>query len=190
VTFISNPAQLAAASFAALHDTPHDTALDRPREGADGTARLALSIDQPTTSATAAGGAPETVLVVEDEDVLRRVVQRVLERHGYVVHVAPDGIEALQMVRELKGQIDLVLTDVMLPEMNGPLLARHLAAEWPRTKVLFMTGYANDEVFRRGLLDEGTALLRKPFTLEEMAQMVRGALDGQPAQHLSVAERA
>lgn len=190
MTYISNPAQLAAVSFAAPQDSPHEAAPGGPREGGDATARPSLSIDQPTTSVAPAAGTPETVLVVEDEDVLRRVVQRVLERHGYVVHVAPDGIEALRMVRERKGEIDLVLTDVMLPRMNGPLLARHLAVEWPRTKLLFMTGYANDDVFGHGLLDPGTALLRKPFTLEEMAQMVRGALDGQPADHLTVAERA
>lgn len=135
-------------------------------------------------------GESETILVVEDEDVLRRVVQRILERQGYTVHVAADGVDALRVLREREGQIDLVLTDVILPEMNGAVLAAHLAIEWPRTKVLFMSGYANDEVFQRGLLAPGTTLLRKPFTLDEMARMVRGALAGTYVDQLAVTEHS
>ena len=122
-------------------------------------------------------GGSETVLLVEDEETVREVVQRLLQHQGYAVHAAPNGIEALRLAREQDGCIDLVLTDVILPEMSGPEVADQLLSEWPRTRVLFMTGYATDEVARRGLLKPGDALLRKPFTLEDMAHTVRRVLD-------------
>ena len=131
-----------------------------------------------------------TVLVVEDEEVLRRVVQRFLEHEGYTVRTAADGVEALRVLREQDGHVDLVLTDVMLPRMNGPALGRQLAMEWPRTLVLFMSGYSNDDVFRDGLLDEATPIIRKPFDLEELAHAVRDALDGALAGQLRMERSA
>jgi Response regulator containing CheY-like receiver, AAA-type ATPase, and DNA-binding domains len=117
------------------------------------------------------------VLVVEDDEAVRHVVQRMLELQGYTVHTARCGGEALRVAREQEGQIDLVMTDVILPEMSGPTVVERLRTEWPLPKVLFMSGYATEEVVKRGLLSPGTALLRKPFTLEELARTVRGVLD-------------
>jgi DNA-binding response OmpR family regulator len=83
------------------------------------------------------------------------------------------------VARELEGRIDLVMTDVILPEMSGPAVIERLLAEWPLPRVLFMSGYATEEVVKRGLLNPGTTLLRKPFTLEELARTVRGVLDSE-----------
>ncbi|HEY9427490.1 MAG TPA: ATP-binding protein [Gemmatimonadaceae bacterium] len=128
--------------------------------------------------AAAPRGGTETVLVVEDEEAVRHVVRRVLELQGYTVHTARDGTEALRVAREQEGRIDLVMTDVILPEMSGPAIVERLLAEWPRAKVLYMSGYAAEEAAKRGLLEPGTALLRKPFTLDDLARAVRGVLDG------------
>ena len=129
---------------------------------------------------TARSGKSETVLVLEDEDAVRSVVQRILERHGYSVHAVASGSEALRVAREQGGRIDLLLADVILPEMSGPEAAERIATEWPETRVLFMSGYPKDEVFRRGLVEPGTALLQKPFALDEVVRMVRDALDAAP----------
>ena len=120
----------------------------------------------------------ETVLVVEDEEAVRHVVRRVLELQGYTVHTARDGAEALQTARAHGGRIDLLMTDVILPEMSGPAIVERLLAEWPHAKVLYMSGYAAEEATKRGLVVPGTALLRKPFTLDDLARAVRGVLDG------------
>ena len=129
---------------------------------------------------TARSGKSETVLVLEDEDAVRSVVQRILERYGYSVHAVASGSEALRVAREQEGRIDLLLADVILPEMSGPEVAKRIATEWPETRVLFMSGYSENEVFRSGLVGPGTALLRKPFALDEVVRMVRDALDGAP----------
>ena len=128
--------------------------------------------------AAAPRGGTETVLVVEDEEAVRHVVRRVLELQGYTVHTARDGAEALRVAREQEGRIDLLMTDVILPEMSGPAIVERLLAEWPRAKVLYMSGYAAEEASKRGLLEPGTALLKKPFTLDDLARAVRGVLDG------------
>ncbi len=123
-------------------------------------------------------GGTERVLVVEDEQAVRHVVRRVLQLQGYTVFTARDGAEALRIAQEQDGRIDLVMTDVVLPEMSGPAIVERLIAAWPHAKVLYMSGYAAEEAMKRGLLDPGTALLRKPFTLDELARAVRGVLDG------------
>jgi CheY-like chemotaxis protein len=121
-------------------------------------------------------GGTETVLVVEDEKAVRHVVKRVLELQGYTVFTARNGFEALRVAREREGRIDLVMTDVVLPEMSGPAIVERLLADWPHAKVLYMSGYAAEEAAKRGLLQPGTALLKKPFTLDELARAVRGVL--------------
>jgi PAS domain S-box-containing protein len=123
-------------------------------------------------------GGTETVLVVEDEEAVRHVVKRVLELQGYTVYTARDGAEALRVAREQNGRIQLVMADVILPEMSGPAIVERLTAEWPHSKVLYMSGYAAEEATQRGLLAPGTALLKKPFTLDDLARAVRGVLDG------------
>ncbi len=126
----------------------------------------------PSRSLTGAGN--ERILLVEDEDLVRRVARRALEIHGYVVHEAPDGPTAIQRAQEF--EIDMVLTDVMMPGMLGPALARELRIDRPDLPVLFMSGHT-DEIVRDGLLDPATPFLPKPFTPAQLAQKVREVLD-------------
>ena len=127
----------------------------------------------PSRALTGAGD--EQILLVEDEDAVRRVARRALEIHGYTVHEAPDGPSALQRITEC--EVDMVLTDVMMPGMLGPALVRELRKDRPALPVLFMSGHT-DEILRDGLLDPATPFLSKPFTPSELAQKVREVLDG------------
>jgi CheY-like chemotaxis protein len=119
----------------------------------------------------------ETVLLVEDEDAVRSLVRAVLLSNGYTVLEAPNGGQALQLSEQHKNPIHLMLTDVVLPEMSGRELAGCLASSHPETKVLYMSGYTDDAIVHRGVLDPGTAFLEKPFTPYALARKVREALD-------------
>ena len=123
-------------------------------------------------------GGTETVLLVEDSDALRDIASRVLERRGYTVLEASDGEAALMLAARHPGAIDLLLTDVVMPEMNGRQLAERLTALRPGLKVLYMSGYAGDAVTRRGVLEQGMAYLQKPFTPDALARKVREVLNG------------
>jgi PAS domain S-box-containing protein len=127
----------------------------------------------------------ETILLVEDEDAVRALAKRILERQGYRVFEARHGADALRVAEQLDGRIDLVLTDVVMPHMNGRELAERLAAIRPGGAVLFMSGYTDDEIIRRGLLDPEMAFLQKPFTANALARAVRDMLDGRPAVKLA-----
>jgi PAS domain S-box-containing protein len=132
----------------------------------------------PAAAAAAAeedGGGSETVLLVEDEDVVRRLTAEMLERHGYRVVAAAGPEEALQVDEPW----DLLLTDVVMPGMNGPELARRLVERHPQAGVLFTSGYSGAAVADRAAL--GADLLEKPFTLDELARKVRAALDARPS---------
>jgi two-component system cell cycle sensor histidine kinase/response regulator CckA len=94
---------------------------------------------------------------------------------------AVDGSDALRLAAEHTGRIDLLLTDVVMPELNGRALAERLAERWPRLRVLFMSGYTDDEILRRGLAQAGSSFLEKPFTPERVAGAIRRALDGTTA---------
>jgi PAS domain S-box-containing protein len=120
----------------------------------------------------------ETVLVVEDEPVIRRLVASILERTGYTVLEAGDGVEALQVASGHAGPIDLLLTDVVMPRMGGKELADRLAAQRPRMKVLFMSGYPDDALGADGVLPEHVSFLAKPFMPNAVAHKVRELLDG------------
>ena len=123
-----------------------------------------------------------TILLVEDEAGVRTVVRRTLERQGYAVYEAATGAEALRVAEASAashgGLIDLVLTDLVMPEQNGRVLGERLAERWPELPVLYMSGYTDDEIFRRGLGDTGAAFLQKPFTPEQLGRAVRRALAG------------
>jgi two-component system, cell cycle sensor histidine kinase and response regulator CckA len=119
----------------------------------------------------------ETILLVEDEAQVRAVARGILERQGYVVIEAANGAEALRSCEEHGGAIDLLLTDVVMPEMSGPELARHLEAERPLMKILCMSGYTDDAVVRHGALGAGIAFIQKPFTPDTLARKVREVLD-------------
>ena len=120
-------------------------------------------------------GGNEQILLVEDEDGVRRVARRALELHGYRVCEAPDGATAMQMAEST--QIDMVVTDVMMPGMIGPVLVRNLRRNRPDLPVLFMSGHT-DKILRDGLIDPSTPFLPKPFTPVQLAQKVREVLDG------------
>jgi PAS domain S-box-containing protein len=119
----------------------------------------------------------ETILLVEDEDVVRNLAQRVLLRNGYTVLVANRGAEALQTFQQHDGPIHLLLTDVVMPGgMNGRQLAERLLAKHPELKVLYMSGYTDDIVVRHGVLDSDMAFLEKPFSASRLARKVRQIL--------------
>jgi PAS domain S-box-containing protein len=117
-----------------------------------------------------------TVLLIEDEQPLRSAAQRVLEHEGYTVLTAEDGFEGLAIAETFSGTIDLLLTDVVLPGLDGREVAARLTQRRPGLKVLFMTGYTDDEMLRRGLIDDKVNLLDKPFNAAQLTDAVRRAM--------------
>jgi two-component system cell cycle sensor histidine kinase/response regulator CckA len=116
-----------------------------------------------------------TVLLVEDEDAVRSFASRALATRGYKVFEAGSGVEALEVMEREEGKIDLVLSDVVMPEMDGPTLLRHLRKRNPAIRFVFMSGYA-EEAFRKNLgPDENFMFLPKPFTLKKLAETVKAA---------------
>jgi len=131
--------------------------------------------DGASTLATQGG---ETVLIVEDDDALRRVASRALQQCGYEVLVAADGAQALELCSQHERGLHLVVTDMVMPEMSGIELAERIALSYPEIKVLLMSGYTRDETARRGIASERYAFLEKPFTPSKLAAKVRELLDG------------
>ena len=116
-----------------------------------------------------------TVLLVEDEEAVRSFASRALSTRGYKVLEAGSGVEALEVMERVKGKIDLVVSDVVMPEMDGPTLLRHLRERNPEIRIVFMSGYA-EEAFRKNLgPDEDFVFLPKPFTLKKLAETVKAA---------------
>jgi signal transduction histidine kinase/CheY-like chemotaxis protein len=122
-------------------------------------------------------GGEETILVVEDEEAVRKMVHEVLEDLGYLILEAGNPEEAIRLSGEYEGEIDLLLTDVIMPGMNGKELFERMAISRSEMKVLFMSGYAGDAIADRGILDQGVCLVTKPFSIQKLTQMVRAALD-------------
>ena len=122
-------------------------------------------------------GGRETVLLAEDDPSVRAVVSEVLSQKGYRVLRAPDGQAALEMARGQPGEIDLLVTDIVMPGMTGRELAEALTAERPGIRVLYMSGYTDDAVVRHGVLAEGMPYLQKPFSPRALASKVREVLD-------------
>jgi CheY-like chemotaxis protein len=122
-------------------------------------------------------GGKETILLVEDEPSILRVSQRLLENLGCrVLAPRPPG-EAIELAREHAGEIHLLMTDVVMPEMNGRDLARNLLGQNPNLKRLFMSGYAADVIAHHGVLDPGVHFIQKPFAARTLADKVREALE-------------
>jgi PAS domain S-box-containing protein len=119
----------------------------------------------------------ETILVVEDDEGVRKRACEILQGYGYVVREAGHGEEALAVAKEHPGPIHLLVADVVMPQVSGPELARRLAPSRPEMKVLFISGYTDGELAPYGVLREGTSLLRKPFKPEALARRVRALLD-------------
>ena len=122
-------------------------------------------------------GGNETILVAEDEEILLQTCKHVLERQGYTVLAARKPGEALTLAEQHPGEIHMLLTDVVMPEMNGRELAERLQVLRPETKCLFMSGYTAEVVARHGVLDRGVEFIEKPFSFTGLAEKVRGVLD-------------
>ena len=129
----------------------------------------------PVASATLRG--TETILLVEDEEQVRTVASSILRRQGYRVIAAQHAGEALLICERHLGALDLLLTDVVMPQMSGPELAKRLAVARPEMKLLCMSGYTDDSVVRHGVLASGVAFLQKPITPATLAAKVRAVLD-------------
>ena len=119
----------------------------------------------------------ETVLLVEDQSEILTLCQAILENLGYRVLSAGTPGTAVQMAEKQPEGIQLLITDVVMPEMNGPDLARRLRAIYPNLRCLFMSGYTADIIAHKGILDKGVHFIQKPFSVKELASKVRQALD-------------
>lgn len=137
----------------------------------------ARQVTAPRQPAVPAAANREVILLVEDEDGVRRLVRDTLVRHGYSVLEAADGLQALQVFEEHAARIDLLLTDVVMPQMSGRELAVRLTSRRPDLVVMFMSGYTGDVMAEHGLLEPGVLLLPKPFSAPTLLRRLREALD-------------
>ena len=135
------------------------------------------SAPQPTLATSLRG--TETILLVEDEEALRILTRNLLELCGYQVMEAKNGAEALDLSQRYPGTVDLLLTDIVMPGINGRLLADQLIQLRPDIKIVYMSGYTGQAVGAHRILDPGSIFLQKPFTRDELARKIREALDGE-----------
>ncbi len=122
-------------------------------------------------------GGQETILLVEDDPAILEMITMMLEGMGYTLLAANSPDKAIRLAREHAGEIRLLMTDVIMPEMNGRDLAIHLVSLYPRLKRLFMSGYTANIIAHHGVLDEGVSFIQKPFTRQELGEIVRKVLD-------------
>ncbi len=118
-----------------------------------------------------------TVLVVDDEPEILRLVETVLIRNGHKVMTASNGERAIEKVRKHGAAPDLLLTDVVMPGLSGPMIANQLHEQYPALKVLFMSAFEDRQVVRRYVKDQGYDLIAKPFSIEDLADKVKLVLD-------------
>jgi two-component system, cell cycle sensor histidine kinase and response regulator CckA len=119
----------------------------------------------------------ETILLVEDEEFVRVFVQKVLARHGYTIHAMGDAAQAVAFASAHHGRIDLILTDVVLPDQNGRIMAEQVQALHAESRVLYMSGYTDGTIVHEGVLHPEMAFLQKPFAAGTLARRVRDVLD-------------
>ena len=122
-------------------------------------------------------GGSETVLVVEDDRIVLNLVERILKEQGYDVHSASDGEDALEIAKKIGDGLDILVTDVVMPGMNGRELHRRVTEFCPKAMVLFMSGYTDNVIIHKGFVDDGVKFLQKPFTVRELADKIREALE-------------
>ncbi|MGN6392474.1 MAG: PAS domain S-box protein [Gemmatimonadales bacterium] len=122
-------------------------------------------------------GGDESLLIVEDEELVRALAVRALETYGYTCREAPDATRALRLLEQRDVAVDLVIADVVMPGMSGRELSERLASLRPGLPVLFISAFTDEDVIRRGMLEQGRPFLQKPFTPQELARAVRSALD-------------
>ena len=120
----------------------------------------------------------EVLLLVEDETAVRALARRILERYGYTILEARDGADALRIAARYPDHIDALVTDIVMPELAGHQVFQALVESRPDLRVLYMSGYTEHDILRRGLVQEDTAFLQKPFTAAALARAVRSVLDG------------
>ena len=138
------------------------------------------SLPQAPASPAGSPRGSEKILLVEDEDAVRGVASRVLRNQGYTVIQARNGEEALKQLEELGGAVDLILTDVIMPDLGGPALAEQLRSRWPNVKLIYMSGYAQDDKLQPELQELEGSFLQKPFSTENLVLKVREVLDSKP----------
>ena len=129
----------------------------------------------PMRSASTAGGS-ETILLVEDDDRVRALVSNMLRKHGYSVLLASAGDQALEIAMRHQGRIDLLLTDVLMAGLNGRMLSERLTAARPETRVLYMSGYSDDEILRFGVKTAAAHFIQKPFSVDALVHKIRETL--------------
>jgi two-component system cell cycle sensor histidine kinase/response regulator CckA len=136
-------------------------------------------VDSPRSpSPTVSLHGTETILLVEDDEAVRAVARRILERTGYRVIVAQDTADALRLPEHTLEPVHLLLTDLVMPGMSGVELATRLMARWPELKVLYMSGYTDGSIVSHGVSQRGASFLQKPFTSEQLGRKLRSVLDG------------
>ncbi|HEY1338500.1 MAG TPA: ATP-binding protein [Bryobacteraceae bacterium] len=141
-----------------------------------------VSVESEVRSMAAARGT-ETILLVEDDEMVRNLVRETLEREGYTILDAPGPLEARRMAEAHKGRIHLTITDVVMPKVSGRELAEGLLKRRPDMKVLYMSGYTDSAIVNSGLLQKEVSFLQKPFTPGALSAKVREVLDGNQTRH-------
>jgi PAS domain S-box-containing protein len=157
-----------------------------PDHGTSFTVHLPLvdaEITEPIVSPMAPQGRGETILVVEDEQVVRSLVLRILEAYGYRVYQAPTGAAALEFLSKPGTEVDLVVSDIVMPRMSGRELGAKLKEQFPGLPILYMSGYSGAEIRQQGLIEEGAPFLQKPITPDALAIAVRSELDRMERAH-------
>jgi CheY-like chemotaxis protein len=145
---------------------------------------------QSAVKETSSGPYREIILLVEDENTLRNITRQYLTKQGYTVLEANNGVAAMQLSATHPGPIHLLLTDVIMPGMNGRELADRLTSVRPETRVVYMSGYTENAIGHNGVLEPGTNLLQKPFTLPALKAKVREVLDTALPQEVFMAARS
>ena len=153
-----------------------EAAVERAEAAAAAPLETAAAAEESKRAASADLTGRGTILLVEDEDGLRALNARGLASRGYTVLEAGNGVEAIDVLEKADGQVDLVVSDVVMPEMDGPTLLRELRNRNPSLKIIFVSGYAED-AFQKHLPEHGQfAFLPKPFTLKQLVAAVKDTL--------------